>query len=476
MATVEGGRGVEMCDAKLGDWRRFRAMIIHLITPSPPPPLLYLQVYRVSFSVSVFFAVLVFLSLLSEEIHLGYWLPKTLFLAAMLVVSFEWIASSFFWGYATYARVVSAVFLLLQAVAMLDFAYWVHEELLQRIEGEGEMDEGASGLTQLFGTPWRAAYSVLSAALVGATITGIALLYKVMGSLGACPSEVALCSVTLVLCVLMVALSSLDCLSPPNAASRGALVPLIVAAYAVLQLATAFYANPNDECNPSPQSGQPTLSLAATFVVALITLAWSVQSASAALPGLFDNSSSANQADEGDEADSAGAGDGSDQRLLPMPQPPRTSPRATTYQTPSSSAGASPSASAKLAPLPAADPEAADQASQDYNNYLETTRASDEAADDAETARRSGAFLHNSSDGKAWTFYLVMLMGAGYLAMLLTQWKTPEEDSTTAFTASSKANFGVKLGSLFAVVLLFFWTIFAPLWCPDRDFSNRAAE
>eukprot|EP01062_Namystynia_karyoxenos_P079074 TRINITY_DN826_c1_g2_i2.p1 TRINITY_DN826_c1_g2~~TRINITY_DN826_c1_g2_i2.p1 ORF type:complete len:474 (+),score=182.96 TRINITY_DN826_c1_g2_i2:158-1579(+) len=68
-------------------------------------------------------------------------------------------------------------------------------------------------------------------------------------------------------------------------------------------------------------------------------------------------------------------------------------------------------------------------------------------------------------------FHLVMLLGAMYMAMLLTNWGETGEQ-TTLQIASGATSMWVKIASEWASMAAFLWTLLAPVWCcKDRNFE-----
>lgn len=68
-------------------------------------------------------------------------------------------------------------------------------------------------------------------------------------------------------------------------------------------------------------------------------------------------------------------------------------------------------------------------------------------------------------------FHLMMMMGACYLAMLLTSWAITGSTGVGSASDSGTASMWVKLGSDLLCIALYLWTLVAPKMCPDRDFS-----
>ncbi|XP_057243497.1 serine incorporator 2-like [Malurus melanocephalus] len=78
----------------------------------------------------------------------------------------------------------------------------------------------------------------------------------------------------------------------------------------------------------------------------------------------------------------------------------------------------------------------------------------------------------NEQDGVAYSysfFHLCLLLAALYIMMTLTNWYRPDE--SLAVLRSPWTAVWVKISSSWAGLLLYLWTLVAPLVLPDRDFS-----
>jgi len=66
-----------------------------------------------------------------------------------------------------------------------------------------------------------------------------------------------------------------------------------------------------------------------------------------------------------------------------------------------------------------------------------------------------------------------MMLGSCYLAMLLTNWTVVGSSSmeTMQPNDNSQGPFWAKLSSEFVCILLYVWTLIAPLLCRDREFG-----
>jgi hypothetical protein len=69
-------------------------------------------------------------------------------------------------------------------------------------------------------------------------------------------------------------------------------------------------------------------------------------------------------------------------------------------------------------------------------------------------------------------FHVIMMMGSCYLAMLLTNWTIVGSDSMATIDPNSdNAPMWAKLTSMFVCILLYVWTLVAPMIFRDRDFG-----
>lgn len=73
------------------------------------------------------------------------------------------------------------------------------------------------------------------------------------------------------------------------------------------------------------------------------------------------------------------------------------------------------------------------------------------------------------SPKEAVIFVIVMMLGALYLAPVITNWATEAVD--IASSRASSAGMWVSMASQWFTTVLYLWTIIAPLCCPNRDFS-----
>jgi len=86
-------------------------------------------VYRLSFTLCIFFLfhALALYSTSCQKLDQGFWLPKIFCLFVILILAYL-IPNEFYDGYTHVARVVGGVFLLLQIIILIDFAYAWNED------------------------------------------------------------------------------------------------------------------------------------------------------------------------------------------------------------------------------------------------------------------------------------------------------------------------------------------------------------
>ena len=67
-------------------------------------------------------------------------------------------------------------------------------------------------------------------------------------------------------------------------------------------------------------------------------------------------------------------------------------------------------------------------------------------------------------------FHFVFGVASMYIAMLLTDWNSVESIGGVLVISKSMASVWVKVVSSWIVLLLYFWSLIAPLVLEDRDF------
>jgi len=70
-------------------------------------------------------------------------------------------------------------------------------------------------------------------------------------------------------------------------------------------------------------------------------------------------------------------------------------------------------------------------------------------------------------------FHLAFALGAMYVAMLLTSWQVIDVDKNdkTGFADTGTVSTWVKVVSSWLTILLYVWTVVAPIMLPNRDWN-----
>jgi hypothetical protein len=187
-------------------------------------------VYRISFSFAIFFAVHWISQWIpgGERFHSRGFLAKFLCLIGIVILAFLEIPSHVFDVYAEISRYISAIFLLLQMIVMIDFAYRWNEDWAEK-GVEREEKKYLVGLV------------VVSAVAIIASVVFWGYFYSWFGAGDGCSLPKFFISFTLILSVAFTVLSIY--------VEHGALLPsALLVAYSTYVLYTALISDPS-QCN-----------------------------------------------------------------------------------------------------------------------------------------------------------------------------------------------------------------------------------
>jgi membrane protein YdbS with pleckstrin-like domain len=222
-------------------------------------------VFRVSFALVLFYALMVALSLFSESLHRGYWGFKIVLLLVGIIVSFFMPVQSFnVHAYAWVARVGSMPFLIMQILILIDFAYQWNEDWIRRAyDGEDTVDSPIN-------SNWLYAIIASAAGLFICSLVGIVLLFVFYAS---CDVGVAFTVVTLISAVIVTVVSVFrDRLA--DVEFEGAILPTaVVIIYLVYLCWSALESNPNPKCRP--KDDHDVLALVFGSIWTTFALMWS---------------------------------------------------------------------------------------------------------------------------------------------------------------------------------------------------------
>lgn len=363
-------------------------------------------VFRVSMALVGFFVTCAVGCRLSKAFHNALWSLKVLLVFAPLMIGMIFVPAVVVQAFVWVARCGAAIFVVLQMVVIVDLAYAVNEWFVAQSNADSiaaYQPQGDGGFfANLFscGGLDEALTTLLSISvlLFAAAITGIVLLFVYYS---ACPVTTAFVAMTLVLCVAAT-------LTQLFAETGNLLTSASVSAYAVFIAYTAVSRIPNRRCNPFLRNND-ILGIVLGLGLALVSLAWTTHSTSAAVANILDTTDN------------------------PM--------------------------SRELVP------QSAGNAGEDADNDDEEGGSLEVIAPPIECL--------DGGDTENMRFNLSLALVAMYIACQLTSWGTwtkGVESSLSSPLAGAVASW-MNISAIFVIFLVYFWTLIAPWLFPDRDFS-----
>ena len=384
-------------------------------------------VYRVSFALACFFAFMALLTAAAPVTHLGCWLIKlamyVLFLGITLLITNDNMVR-----YAEAARVFSVLFLLSQVIIIVNLVYSVHEALIARMMAQEERLAREDRHSGLLGNCWSNLYVLLCVGFIVAGLTGCGLMYQYFGA--NCPLNQFFISQTLLVGLTLCALS----LVFPGTFGRGLLPPALILAYNTYLTFSAITNNPDQVCNPTAASAnQSQASIIAGLVLAIISVTWTALSSAGSI---YSAVSTTAQAAEGVEVRENPAG--------------KSTRSADTYQGRPKGAGA--------------------EAAEDEEEGEAGERRSRGGAAAAGSSAAAAAAPPAESRWKPFSFHLELFLAGCYVAMMASNWGDPSQQNSPGARNTpelSLASMWARMGSQFAIHILFIWTLVAPaVRCP----------
>ena len=204
---------------------------------------------RLSWSLAIFHIImLVIVSLrsnFSAAFHDGCWGAKFLIVAGILIPSL-WIPNDpVMDGYLEFARIVSIIFLMYQALLILVMAYSLNELLVSNVEKEGGSAFSCSGIILII-------IFVLSA---GGNITWLVFQYIEFGNSG-CGANLTFLIISTILGICMYGVVLIR-----TRKDASMLTSSIVFSYQLFLQWSAMSSSPDDSCNPYTHSAGNTTAL-----------------------------------------------------------------------------------------------------------------------------------------------------------------------------------------------------------------------
>ena len=357
--------------------------------------------------------------------HLGGWLIKVLLYTVLLGLTLL-IGNADMVRYAEAARVFSVLFLLSQVVIIVNLVYNLHEALVSRMMAQEERLARQGQHSGLLGNCWSNLYVLLCVGFVVTALTGCGLMYHFFGA--NCPLNNFFISQTLVVGLTLCALS----LVFPGTFGRGLLPPATIMAYNTYLTFSAITNNPDAQCNPSANAAnQSQASIIAGLVIAVVSVTWTALSSAGSIHSAVTT--------EGGGAEVAAE-----------------NPAAARAQTAGSYQGQGKgSRGAGSRGVEEGEEEAEEEARQ--------RRAPGGAA--AGAAAAAAASTAPTSRWVPFTFHVELFLAGCYVAMMASNWGNPGQQNSPSASANpelSQDSMWARMGTQFAIHILFIWTLIAP--------------
>lgn len=388
-------------------------------------------VYRISFVLFFFFLTMLGLTLCSNKFHNGFWGVK-LAIYVLAIGGSMFIPDYVFNnnGYAWFARVASVLFLVLQIVAMIDFAYNWNNSWREKAE-KAEADGGS-------GKGWLALILAAAGGMFLFTLGGIILLFAFLGEDSL---STFFTTVTLVSCIGMTALQ----LFGPE--SDGSLLSsAIVALYCVYLNWSAISSNPNESGSipiNTATSGDNSATMVLGMVVAGFSLAWTCYSSSLSFESVMSSGKASVPVEDAED-------------------------KAAVSSSPLLTSGKKAAAGGELRHSGSQDLEDGNRGTG-LVRATKPTRAKEDGSADGETLESKERF---------WIFHLFLATGSVYMAMLFTDWGSGDDMKSGGggSAAGTKVSIGrssmwIKVCSEWFTIALYMWTLLAARCCRSRNFD-----
>ena len=201
---------------------------------------------RLSFALACFHTVMLIVVCLrntcAEQFHDGCWGLKLLMVAAIWIPSFWIVNDPFFDGYLAFARYVSVLFLMYQALLILVVAYTLNSTLVENVSRDEGGIGSCSGIILL----------TLFLVLTGGNVTWIVFQFIEFGNEG-CGGNITFMIITCILSLFMYVIVVFR-----TREDASLLTSAIVVAYNLYLQWSAMSSNPDQTCNPYTQSAGNT--------------------------------------------------------------------------------------------------------------------------------------------------------------------------------------------------------------------------
>jgi len=203
----------------------------------------YWAVYRICFSLAVFFGLMTLFTMVPSKFavhaHLSYWFLKILGVAG-LVAGTLFMPNDVFGGFAWVARFTSPIFAIYMLIMFIDFGYKVNELFVQKDEDEDVFFGCSNG-----GNTYKIFLILVTIAFYGASFTGTALMYSKY------PSDDCTFNTLAITTNLIFGIISTIIGMTKVAPHASIFVSAVVTLYTTWMCASALSSFPVERCNPT---------------------------------------------------------------------------------------------------------------------------------------------------------------------------------------------------------------------------------
>jgi len=367
-------------------------------------------VYRPTCVATVFFLLSAAVTKGSPGMNRQAWPAKYGVFFVIILITLVIPNAPLFTGvYLVTLRLFAAMFILIQQVILIDVAYNWNDNWVEKSNACDDVDWGT-------GVVWLRAIIGVTMALFAASLTGIILLYKYFTG---CGENTAVITLTLLGIIAIVVIQ----LFVPNVEGGSLLTTSVISAYATYLAYSVVSKNPNTDCNPS-LGGDDLGGILVGLVLTVVSLAWTGWSWTA-----------------GDRLSSESI---ETTRAIAPTNPERQNPQTLNLDVPFLDPAEQPTTGIAL-----------QSNLNDDDSYDETT---------------SGATA-------LWKLNIVLALVSCWVAASLTGWGAitagvdGDEEHTAANPQVGRVNMLMIALSQQLSLVLYGWTLVAPYFFPDRDFS-----
>jgi hypothetical protein len=370
-------------------------------------------VYRTSFALFLFFLIHALLVRIFREFQWMFLICKLLILIGFIIGSF-WIPNNFYEGYAEFARVASALYLVVQLMVLIAWAWNCSEKLLSKIEGlENQTDENNKCPIGWYKCMLIAGTLIM----VSVSIVLWALMFLWFGTSG-CMFNQALIALTIVAVILLNVLSL--------CVDHGSIfVTALVSLYCTYLCYAGLQAESSPKCNTF-YGEKNTLSLWIGISIVIATLCYQGSTMS---DSAFSNNESQGDANESSEVHEMKKEEKNRDGTDEIGEEERLG------------------------------------STKNYGDLEEgeVNKSKDDSKDEQKMCNEDNERKKNV------IFHVAMAFASIYFAMLFTNWAT---DTTSTNTANQRSNVsvGVNIGAEWLCFILYLWTLCAPKICTNRKF------